>query len=118
MTLVPELLPQQTDGSGFSSTSLFPLGVTLQEFVAVDASGNTSSCSFTITVSDQEAPSLSIPVNLVIECNEDRTPANTGMAIATDNCDNTPIIIFNDLEFLFGCNGDRSYHANMDCYGC
>jgi gliding motility-associated-like protein len=38
------------------SGSSFPVGVTTVIFTAVDASGNTSTCSFTVTVQDVHAP--------------------------------------------------------------
>lgn len=42
--------------SGLSSGSLFPIGTTTNSFLVEDAHGNTSTCSFTITVNDTEAP--------------------------------------------------------------
>jgi hypothetical protein len=42
--------------SGLASGSTFPSGTTTQVFTAVDAAGNSESCSFTVTVSDYEAP--------------------------------------------------------------
>ncbi|MCC6702247.1 MAG: HYR domain-containing protein, partial [Fluviicola sp.] len=38
--------------AGLPSGSLFPIGITTNTFTATDISGNSSSCSFTITVSD------------------------------------------------------------------
>jgi hypothetical protein len=45
---------QQT--SGFGSDSLFPIGTTLNTFVATDAAGNADTCSFTVTVVDTNGP--------------------------------------------------------------
>ncbi|MEZ5105799.1 MAG: HYR domain-containing protein, partial [Draconibacterium sp.] len=45
-----------TQTEGLPSGSDFPVGVTLNEFVVVDASGNKDTCSFTVTVSDGEGP--------------------------------------------------------------
>ncbi|MDB9961598.1 HYR domain-containing protein, partial [Oceanihabitans sp.] len=48
--------------SGFPSGTLFPVGTTINTFVVTDASGNTATCSFDVTVEDTEAP--------VVACNE------------------------------------------------
>lgn len=40
----------QTDASGLTSGSTFPIGTTTQEWTITDAAGNTNSCSFDITV--------------------------------------------------------------------
>ena len=47
---------QQT--AGLPQNSLFPVGTTTNTFVATDASGNIATCSFTVTVTDNEAPSI------------------------------------------------------------
>ena len=41
---------------GLPSGSEFPLGITTNTFVATDSSGNTTSTSFTVSVSDNETP--------------------------------------------------------------
>lgn len=40
----------QTDNSGYTSGSIFPIGITTQSYLATDSSGNTASCSFTVEV--------------------------------------------------------------------
>lgn len=40
----------QTDASGFSSGSVFPVGTTVQSYQITDSSGNISSCSFNVEV--------------------------------------------------------------------
>ncbi|PKA83687.1 putative secreted protein (Por secretion system target) [Ulvibacter sp. MAR_2010_11] len=45
-----------TQTGGLPSGSMFPTGVSIVEFSATDSDGNTSTCSFTITVIDMEAP--------------------------------------------------------------
>ncbi len=42
--------------AGLPSGSTFPVGTTTNTFQATDASGNSASCSFTVTVNDTEAP--------------------------------------------------------------
>ncbi|MFN8393521.1 MAG: HYR domain-containing protein [Bacteroidia bacterium] len=53
--------------------SFFPVGTTTNTFVATDASGNTGSCSFTVTVNDAQAPNA-ICQNVTVQLN------NTGAA--------------------------------------
>lgn len=40
----------QTDGTGFTSGDLFPIGVTPQTYMVADSSGNSQSCSFTVEI--------------------------------------------------------------------
>ena len=50
--------------AGLASGSVFPVGVTTNTFRATDVAGNTSTCSFTVTVVDNQAPSLTCPTNI------------------------------------------------------
>jgi len=76
---------------GLPSGSQFPLGTSIIEFSATDSSGNTQTCSFNVTVADDEPPQLTCPLNQTVEI---MTPDqyvlpdyfNTGEATATDNC--------------------------------
>lgn len=45
----------QTDGTGYSSGSVFPIGITTQSFEVTDVSGNMGSCSFTIEILEYPA---------------------------------------------------------------
>ena len=76
--------------AGFPSGSLFPKGITTNAFVVTDSSGNTATCSFTVTVNDNENPVISCPASAI-------RFTNTGLcsykvqntefnASATDNC--------------------------------
>jgi hypothetical protein len=47
------------------SGSFFPVGTTTLNWQATDASGNTSTCSFTITVNDAQPPTVTCPANQV-----------------------------------------------------
>lgn len=42
--------------AGLASGNVFPVGTTVNTFVVTDASGNTDTCSFPVTVTDTEAP--------------------------------------------------------------
>jgi hypothetical protein len=54
-----------TQIAGLPSGSIFPVGVTTNTFRATDVAGNTSTCSFTVTVVDAQAPSITCPANIV-----------------------------------------------------
>ena len=51
--------PTTTLIAGLGSGSLFPVGTTTETYVVTDASGNTDTCSFDISVTDVEPPTLS-----------------------------------------------------------
>jgi extracellular elastinolytic metalloproteinase len=46
----------QTDGTGYTSGQIFPVGVTNQTWMATDVNGNTVECTFTITILDDQFP--------------------------------------------------------------
>jgi gliding motility-associated-like protein len=83
-TVVPVL------ASGLSSGSSFPVGTTVQTYTASDSFGNTTSCSFSVTVLDLVAPTITCPPN-IIQCNS----IVTGIAPVTvlDNC-STPSVTY------------------------
>jgi hypothetical protein len=79
----------QTDNTGFTSGSWFPVGTTLQQYTITDQAGNALSCSFTVTVIDNQAPIItSCPTNMfaystTTSCD---APAFWPVPVATDNC--------------------------------
>src|SRR6185295_3466224 len=50
--------------AGLPSGSAFPKGTTVNSFTVTDASGNTASCSFSVTVEDHENPTITCPANI------------------------------------------------------
>ena len=50
-----------------------------------------------IEVNDTEEPVITCPPDVTIECDEDSSPANTGMATVTDNCNTAPALTFADM---------------------
>jgi len=85
--------------AGLPSGATFPAGTTTNTFVVTDASGNTATCSFDVTVADTEAPVAdvaSLP-NATGECS-----ATVAAPAATDNCEGaitattTDPLIYND----------------------
>ena len=88
------VLTNATTGSGPDSvpdTQIFNIGETTVTYTAVSITNDTSSCSFTLTVTDQQAPSITCPPSITTV---DNTPDSCGvifnasvqLASATDNC--------------------------------
>src|SRR5690606_17671254 len=71
-----------TLSSGLASGSTFPIGVSTVTYKVTDAANNVDSCSFTVTVVDAEAPTVTCPSN-VTSCDS----VVNGIAPTTsDNC--------------------------------
>ncbi len=73
---------------GPASGDFFPVGTTTVTLLATDESGNTAECSFTVTVTDEEAPELTCPsdINITLDgtCEAE---VNFPPASAVDNCE-------------------------------
>ncbi|MBL7962609.1 MAG: HYR domain-containing protein, partial [Flavobacteriales bacterium] len=73
--------------AGLASGSTFPIGSTLVTYLVTDASGNTASCSFTVTVNDTEAPSaICINSNAYLDATGNVIVAASSVSASTDNC--------------------------------
>jgi len=74
----------------------FPIGDTTVTWTATDEAGNSTSCTQTVTVTDDEAPMISTcPDNQTLQADancEATVPDLAGAATATDNCDGAPTI--------------------------
>ena len=80
--------------AGLPSGSLFPVGTTTNTFKVTDASGNSVTCSFTVTVVDTEPPVLTCPSNKMVSTDPGKCYATVdpGMATATDNCPGVTVV--------------------------
>ncbi len=81
-TAIP-IFPENTEVTFF-----FPVGISTVTYALTDANGNTSSCSFDVTVNDTEFPVITCPSDATIQlaggdCEEAYTPTDY---TATDNC--------------------------------
>ncbi len=81
------LVPNQT--AGLPSGSTFPVGTTTNTFVVTDASGNTDTCTFTVTVNDNEPPVANCAAPFTIQLDANGMASITAADIengSTDNC--------------------------------
>ena len=87
--------------AGLPSGSVFPVGVTTVEYTATDLAGNTTSCSFTVEVLDEEAP-------IIVNCTPNVVQANDAgecgaivsyaLAEVTDNCEVVEVSLVEGFE--------------------
>ena len=76
-------------------------------WTATDSCGNSTSADQIIMIVDTTAPTLQVPPDVTIECDEDDQPANTGQATASDNCDPAPAVTFDDRVEPGSCPQER-----------
>jgi hypothetical protein len=74
--------------TGLASGVVFPIGTTTNTFQVTDASGKTASCSFNITITDNELPILTCPANIIQkkEGNLHGAIVTYASPVGTDNC--------------------------------
>ncbi|WP_422107542.1 HYR domain-containing protein [Winogradskyella sp.] len=70
------------------ASGTYPVGTTQLLWTATDQTGNSSSCTQTITVNDTEAPTMSCPTDLMVNTNNGLCTAvvNYPLPTVTDNC--------------------------------
>ena len=77
-----------------ASGSTFPVGTTVVTNTASDGHGNSSVCMFSVTVSDNQAPVISCPSNVVAvadagQCSKSNV---TFVVMANDNCGSVSVV--------------------------
>lgn len=76
-----------------ASGSTFPKGTTTVTTVATDAAGNQTSKTFTVTVNDTEAPSLTVPAPIIVSNDTGQCSAVVSFTVtATDNCPGVTVV--------------------------
>ncbi|WP_165871573.1 HYR domain-containing protein [Flaviaesturariibacter flavus] len=88
--------------SGPASGSTFPIGNTVVTYEAVDAGGNRATCSFTVTVLDNQNPTITAPAAVTVNTNANACVATNvalGSPVANDNC--TGFIVSNNAPATF-----------------
>lgn len=76
--------------AGLASGDIFPAGDTINSFDVTDAAGNTTSCSFTVTVGDFTGPDVTGPIDIFTGTGGPgglcEAFVNYDPIVATDNC--------------------------------
>lgn len=72
---------------------------------ATDSCGNFTTCTQLITVHDVNAPTITCPADITLNCNQLPITSLTGTATAIDNCDPSPVITYSDVSVLGSCPG-------------
>jgi gliding motility-associated-like protein len=84
---------------GLASGETFPVGVTTVTYEVTDGFGNSSSCSFEVTVIDNEAPSIVCPENILV--NNDLGVCAAGviydLPTTDDNCEVDTLVMTEGL---------------------
>ena len=80
-----------TQTAGLASGATFPVGTTTNTFQVSDGLGNTASCSFTVTVVDNQAPAITCPGNITVNNAAGMCDAvvTFNAPVGTDNCSAT-----------------------------
>ncbi len=91
--------------AGLPSGSVFPIGTTINTFVATDASGNSSTCSFAVTVTDNQKPTI-VTVNKAQgnDAGDCGAVVSVPVPVTADNCAVATLV--ND----YNGTGDASGH--------
>ena len=87
-------------------------------WTATDDCGNSSSCLQVITVIDTQAPTITCPQWISVQCLSEVPTPNPALVVATDNCDPAPIVTFvSDVSDGQTCPEriTRTYRATDHC---
>eukprot|EP00500_Bicosoecida_sp_ms1_P008314 CAMPEP_0203816194 /NCGR_PEP_ID=MMETSP0115-20131106/14387_1 /ASSEMBLY_ACC=CAM_ASM_000227 /TAXON_ID=33651 /ORGANISM="Bicosoecid sp, Strain ms1" /LENGTH=888 /DNA_ID=CAMNT_0050725095 /DNA_START=131 /DNA_END=2794 /DNA_ORIENTATION=+ len=71
-------------------------------FTTTDNSGNSASATQIISVIDTQPPGLTVPAHVTIECGDDESSANTGVATGGDTCGGVTIAESDSIQHLCG----------------
>lgn len=85
--------------SGLNSGDLFPVGTNIVTFEVTDAAGNSAQCDITITVLDEESPTITCPGDIEIDAISGDCEAIVNYAdpMFDDNCPGTTISLVSGL---------------------
>ena len=92
--------------------------VITRTWTATDNCNNTATCVQLISTSDSATPVINCPADISIECTDSTDPTSTGMATATDDCDQNIFITFtDDITIINNCETQikRTWIASDDC---
>ncbi|MBK9418907.1 MAG: HYR domain-containing protein [Flavobacteriales bacterium] len=92
----------------------FPVGSSLVTYTLQDLDGNSASCSFTVTVTDGEAPTITCPPSqslhtAAFECS---FPASWAVPVVTDNCPSCVPSAALSTYVLLGAHDGKQYYIS------
>ncbi len=97
-----------TSGTSAAANTLnghtFPLGNTTVTWTAIDVAGNSTTCSFEVTVEDDDAPTFECPTALDIDGCAGTVPDLIGGLVGDDNCSSVTFTQIPVAGQLFGPN--------------
>jgi hypothetical protein len=99
--------------AGLASGALYPVGVTTNTFIVTDASGNTSTCSFTVTVNDDEMPAA-VCQDITLSLDQNGMATITASDIDGGSSDNCGVASISASQTQFGCNDVGDVLVNLD----
>jgi len=110
----------QSDASGYTSGDIFPVGTTVISYTAVDGSGNTYTCSFNVTIEDNQHPVLtSCPADITVSSSEGTCDVVVSWVspTANDNCPGVQLTTTHPSGSLFGPGTTVVTYQAMDNSG-
>ncbi|HET6722099.1 MAG TPA: hypothetical protein VFH07_05090, partial [Chitinophagaceae bacterium] len=78
--------PSPPGRSDYPPGNIFPVGTTNIRWSATDGAGNTATAIQQVIISDNEAPSITCPSTVNVQCAADVPAVNTASVTASDNC--------------------------------
>ncbi|XP_072175625.1 uncharacterized protein [Diadema setosum] len=106
--------------SDIVSGSNFSVGVTTVTYSTVDPSGNSATCSFTVTISDKEAPVIeNCPGDIIVNISDMSRSANVSWTppTITDNTDNLIVVVSTHPGTIFNFGNTTVVYRAQDFEG-
>jgi hypothetical protein len=107
----------------YESGAVFLIGETLVTCTATDASGNTSECSFTVTVVEAEPPVIKCPADTTVECTGDGSAVVEFEVTVESKCDSNVVAVcdppsgssFPLGETVVNCSATDRFGNTVEC---
>ncbi|HJW28001.1 MAG TPA: hypothetical protein VJ508_02000, partial [Saprospiraceae bacterium] len=111
VTFVSDVTSNQTCTNRYNVT---------RTYQAMDACGNTATCTQVIVVFDNTVPSITCPAGITVQCASQVPAPDITTVIATDNCNGIPVVTFvSDVTIAQTCLNRytliRTYRATDEC---
>jgi len=87
-----------------NAPAAFHIGNTIVVWTVTDTSGLMATCNQTVTVLDNQAPSITCPANVTVNRLDPTDPYATGFPTVGDNCTNVTVTYDDNRSGLTNCN--------------